>query len=250
MFMKTSPSLACLLLMITGCSTAVKYDQKLASSPPKPADYPICVYAENTRVPRPFEVIGTMHVSDKPFTVFGGTLDGVVTTLRENARQKGADAVQLTTLKTPEFSTPHYRADANFLRFTDPWDSVAVTEEELRAYFKSQAATLDPIEGIWLVNDPSQSRVGIMQNSSKPRRDFIAFILDTKNLSWHPGDKKLDLARGERPGVYRGRFYLDDYQGVNIAFVFRVPPGNQIVVPTTEGRPPLILTRVENDRGN
>ena len=250
MLMKTLAWFPCLLLLLTGCSTAVKYDQKLAPGPPKPADYPIYVYAENTPVPRPFEVIGTMHVGDKPFTVFGGTLDGVVNTLQENARQKGADAVKLTSLKSPEFSTPHYRADANFLRFTDPWDAVAVSEEELHAYFKAQAATLDPIEGIWLVNDPAHSRVGIMQNNSKPRRDFIAFILDTKNLSWHPGDKKLDLARGERPGVYRGRFYLDDYQGVNLAFVLRVPPGNQIIIPTSEGRPPLILTRVENDRSN
>src|SRR5882672_4550545 len=97
------------ILLITGCSTVTKYDSKTTAGPAKPADYPICVYAEGARVPRPSEIIGTMHVGDTPFTVFGGSLEGVMKTLRQNAREKGADAFQLTTLRSPEFQTPNYR---------------------------------------------------------------------------------------------------------------------------------------------
>jgi hypothetical protein len=118
-----------------------------------------------------------------------------------------------------------------------------VSEEELLAYYRTNAENLDPIEGIWLGNDTAQSRVGIMKNSSRPRRDFIAFILGTKNPAWQKGDKKLDLARGERPGVYRGKYYQDDYQGINLAFVLRAPPANRFVIQVSDDDPPVTFTR-------
>jgi len=231
------------VLLFAGCTTVAKYEAKTAAAPAKPADYPIYIYTKEMDVPRPFEIIGTMRVGDTPFTVMGGSLEGVMKTLQQNARQKGADALQLTHVKSPSFTSANYNADANFLRFTDTWETVSLSEEELRAYFRANAQTLDPIEGIWTGTDPAQSRIGIMKNNSKRGRDFIALILNTQNPSWRSGDKKMDLARGERQGVYRGNYYFDDYQRKGVAFTLRGSPAVEFVIQMSDDSFPIIFSR-------
>ena len=241
--MKNPSMLLIPMFMLTGCTTVTKYESKSAAGSAKPEDYPIYIYTELMKVPRPFEIIGTMHVGDTPFTVMGGSLEGVVKKLRENARKKGADAVQLVSIESPDFLSAHYRADANFLRFTDTWESVALPEDELSAYLRTNGQSLDPIEGIWLGNDPAQSRIAIVKNSSKPGRDFVAIILNTRNPTWQRGDRKMDLVRGERQGVYRGDYYFDDYHGKSVAFIFRGPPANIFILQMPGDSPPIIFTR-------
>ena len=231
------------VLLLAGCTTVAKYEPKSAAGPAKPAGYPIYVYTEQMKVPRPFEIIGTMRVSDTPFTVMGGSLEGVLEKLRQNAREKGADAVRLKSVKEPGFTSANYGAEADFLRFTDAWESVALREAELLAYFRTNRQTLDPIEGIWSANDPVQSRIAIVKNSSKPGRDFIAIILSTRNPTWQGGDRKIDIVRGERQGVYRGDYYFDDYQGKRVAFTLRGPPANRFVIQKTDESAPIIFTR-------
>ena len=241
--MKNPCSILFAVLLLAGCTTTTKYQSQNVAGPAKPADYPIYVYTEKMDLPRPTEIIGTMHVGDTPFTMLGGSLDGVMNTLRQNARQKGADALQLVNITPPDFLSAHYRADARFLRFTTPWESVALSEDDLLAYFRANRQTLDPVEGIWLGNDPVRSRIGIMKNRSKPGRDFIAFILNSKNPSWQHGDKKLDLVRGERPGVYRGSYYQDDYQEIKVAFTVHGPTTGGFVIQISEEAAPVIFAR-------
>jgi hypothetical protein len=233
----------CLLvvLLVAGCTSTSKYESKAAAGPAKAADYPIYVYTENATVPRPYEVIGTMHVGDTPFTVMGGSLESVMNKLMQNARQKGADALQLLSVKSPDFTTAHYRADANFIRFTNVWESISAPEEELQDYFRTNAPKLDPIEGIWRASDRLQSRVAVLKNNSKAGRDFIAIILNTKNLSWQKGDKKADIRRGERPGVYRGSYYRDDYEEIKVAITMRLPATNRFTVIIDESDPVVFL---------
>jgi hypothetical protein len=217
------------ILLLAGCTT-VKYESKTAAGPAKPEDYPIYVYNEKAKIPRAFEVIGTMRVGDTPVTVIGGSLESVMKTLRQNARRKGADALQLTSVEPPGFTSANYRIEANFIRFTDAWESVPRSEEELVAYYQTNGPSLDPIESIWVGNDPTQSRIGVVKDNSKPGREFIALILETKNPSWQRGDKKLDLVRGERPGVYRGEYYFDNYESKKVAITLRGPPQNRFVI--------------------
>jgi hypothetical protein len=238
-----NPALFLFLIgMFTGCTTA-KYESKTAAGPAKPADYPIYVYTEKMKIPRAFEIIGTMRVGDTPVTVIGGSLEAVLKKLRENARKKGADALQLLSVEPPGFTSANYRMQADFLRFTDEWESVALRDDELLAYFRTNGQALDPIEGIWTGNDPVQSRVAIVKNSSKPGRDFIAFILNTRNPTWRRGDRKMDIGRGERPGVYRGNYYLDDYQGKRVAFILPGKPANRFVLQLTEEKSPIVFIR-------
>lgn len=236
-------SALCMLagVLLLGCTTTARYETKAPDGPAKPADYPIYVYEEGASVPRPYEVMGTMHIGDTPFTVMGGSLDSVVNKLLQAARQKGADAVQLISVRSPEFTTAHFRADANFIRFTNVWESLPLTAEYLQVYFKTNAAALDPIEGIWHASDRVQSRVAIVKNHSKPGREFIAVILNTRNRGWRNGDKKADLRRGERPGVYRGTYYRDDYTEDRVAVTMRLSATNRFTVSRGEQEPVVFV---------
>jgi hypothetical protein len=111
------------------------------------------------------------------------------------------------------------------LRFTDTWESYPLSEARLTAYFHTNAAAqLDPIEGIYSGNDMVRSRVVVWKNNSKPDRDFVALILKSANPTWQLGDKKIDIRRGERPGVYRANFFMDDYQPRQVAISLRDKP--------------------------
>ena len=189
-----------------------------------------------------------MRVGDTPFTVMGGSLESVVTKLMKNAREKGADAVQLTNLKKPDYWTPNHRADANFIRFTDTWESVSLPESELVNYFRTNAQKLDPIEGIWRATDQVQSRVAILKSTAKAGRDFLVVILNTKSLAWKSGDKKADLRRDVQRGVYRGVFYQDDYQTKKLAITMRAPETNRFTVIIEESNP-VVFVREGSDRG-
>jgi hypothetical protein len=228
------------LLLLAGCTTTTSYKSKASASPPKPDDYPIYVYTEDMIVPRPSEVIGTMHVGDTPFTVMGGSIESVMNKLMNNARKQGADALQVTSIKKPGFVSPNHRVDANFLRFTDTWESISLSEMELKHYFKTNAQKLDPIEGIWRASGV-QIRTAILKNNSRPGRDFIAVLLEAQNPTWKPGDKKADLRR-ERPGVYRGGFYREDYQEKRIMIKMQLPSANQLAV-SFDGTDPLVFVR-------
>lgn len=234
------------LLLLAGCTT-VKYEPKAEAGPAKSPDQPVYVYSETMRIPRPYEVLGKIRVGDTPLTVTGGSLEGVLEKLRKNARQKGADALQLTSVEQPGFTSANYRVEANLLRFTDVWESVLIPDDELAAYFRTNASTLDPIEGVWAGNDPAQSRVVIMKNNAKPGREYIAFVVSTRNPTWRKGDKKLDIVRGERQGVYRGSYYMDDYQEKRVAITLRVAE-NRFLVHLPGSTAQVVFTKADGQK--
>lgn len=227
----------------TSCTTVKSYTPQAEPGPAKPKDYPIYVFNEKKPVSRPYEVIGTMSIRDTPFTVFGGSLEAEMQTLRETARKKGADAVRLTSVEQPDFLHAKYRMTGDLIRFTNVWENLDLSEAEFRAYLQTPPEPLNPIEGIWLVNDAVGSRVGIIRNNVRPGRDFVAFILNTGNPTWHHGDKKVELASGERPGVYRGVYYFDDYRRKSIAFTLMGARTNVFILPMPDDNPPIIFTK-------
>ena len=210
-FIKNLALLVSATVMLTGCTATLSYRAKAVAGPPKPVGYPIFVYTEEMKVPRPCQVIGTIEAGYGNFMTFGESPEKVMKAVMKKAEQKGADAVRVTSMIMPDFMNPNYRVNADLLRYADSWESIAISEEEFRAYLKQNARTLDPIEGVWSEQGPNECRIGIMKDSSKPGRDFVAFILGTKFAPWQNGYKKIDIARGSRRGAYLFDYCLDDF---------------------------------------
>ncbi len=198
-----------LILLLAGCGTTKTYTADTAAGPAKPLEYPIPLYNEDMRIPRPCQLIGQFSVGDTSLTMFGGSLKDVMNTLMETAHEKGADVVVMTSIKQPDFESAHYRIEANLLRYADKWETVSLSENDFLTYLQKNSAALDSIEGIW--SDGSPDRIGIMRDKSKPGRDFIAFMLNVELPSWQKGYKKMDIARDARPGAYSFKYYRDDF---------------------------------------
>ena len=198
-----------LFVLLVGCTTGKTYKPNMADQPPKPASYPIPLYSPGMRIPRPCTLIGEIYIGDTGFTMFGGSIKGVMKSLMDMAHEKGADVVQVVTLEKPDFTSPNYGIEANLLRYADNWETAAVSENDFLIYLQQHQQTLDPIEGIW--SDGSPDRIGIIRDNSKPGRDFIAFTLNPQLPSWQKGYKKMDIARAKRPGAYSLRYYRDDF---------------------------------------
>src|ERR1700690_666489 len=191
-----------LMLLPTGCSTVVTYQSNLAAGPAKPAGYPISVYNQNTKIPRPVALIGTISIGGTAFTMFGGSPEEEMLTVMQTAQEKGADVVRVTSMEQPGFSNPANRITAELLRYSDTWETIAITEGQFQAYLEQNPQAVDPIEGVWCQNGQPQNRIGIIANRSKPGREFVAFVLGTACPSWRRGYKKMDITRGARPGAY------------------------------------------------
>jgi len=243
MFMKNFLALAFLAGAVMGCTTVKSYTAKTEAGPARPGDYPIHLYPVEIPVPRPHKVIGVMSIRDTPFTLFGGSFEGEVAQLRAKAGQVGADAVKLTAVEAPDFLHAKYRVEAELVRFTDAWERVELTEEDFRLYLANHQGGLDPIEGIWAANDPMQTRVAVVRNATRPGRDFVAFVLSTRNASWLLGYKKFELASGERAGVYRGYFYFEDFRRKGVAFSLKGSAANLFIVPMADDNPPVIFAK-------
>lgn len=197
--------------LLTGCSTVVTYKPNLAAGPVKPAGYPLPVYTEDMTVPRPCEVIGTVSISGGHFTMFGGSAESEMQKVMQTAWEKGADAVQMKSAATPDFLDSNYRLVADLLRYTDAWETMAITPAAFAAYLETNRRNLDPIEGVWDAFGQIPHRLGIRRDNSKPGRDFIGFVLNTENPSWRTGYKKIDIQRGTQSGTYILDYYLDNF---------------------------------------
>ena len=206
-------------LLLAGCGTTVSYKSNTPAGPPRPPGYPIPVYMEDETAPRPTEVIGTVSVSNTGMTVTGGSVEDVMKDVMTRAREYGADAVHVTDIGKPDVGNPNYRMTADLLRYTDKWETIGVSEDELAAYLQQNKNSLDPIEGIWVVNGQFDDRIGIMRNDAKPGRDFVAFVLATDNPSWRAGYKVMDIVHGKRPDIYNIVFYHDDFSHVRTSVV-------------------------------
>lgn len=205
--MKNLALFVSLILLLAGCATP-SYQPKLPDGLAKPADYPIPIYNEDAVIPRPCEVIGQFSVNAGSLTMIGGSVEAEMKALLRAAHEKGADVVQMVSTDKPGFNNVNYRIKANLLRYADKWERVVMTEKDLRACLQ-RLKNPDPIEGIW--SDGFTEQLGIIRDRSRPGRDFVAFTLSSAQPAWRKGYKKMDIARGERPGTYNVKYYSDDF---------------------------------------
>jgi hypothetical protein len=222
-----------LIFLLASCSTTKTYTPATAAGPAKPADYPIPIYSVDMRIPRPCVLIGEFSIGDTQLTMFGGDMKGVMKTLMDTAHEKGADVVELTSLKQPDFESAHFRVKANLLRYASKWETVSLSESEFLKYLQKNSAALDPIEGIW--SDGSPDRIGIMRDESKPGRDFIAFMLNVQLPSWQKGYKIMDIAHTDHQDGYSVKYYLPDFAVAKTTFLLEHGRAFSFIVNTEAG---------------
>ncbi|MGA3283933.1 MAG: hypothetical protein ABSD57_05690 [Verrucomicrobiota bacterium] len=228
------------IVLLIGCSTVATYKPNTAAGPAKPVGYPILVYMEDMTVPRPCEVIGTISIGDTRLTMFGGSVESEMKKVMQTAREKGADAVQMKSVEKPDFSDTNYRLVAELLRYTDTWETVAISEQEFVNYLKTNRRNLDLIEGVWDGYGQIPHRIGIMRNTSKPGRDFIAFILNTEDPTWRKGYKKIDIQRGTQPGTYIFDYYPDDFSKRGTTVILGRKMTFTLTTPTSDEKADII----------
>jgi hypothetical protein len=199
-----------LALAVTGCAFST-YKAKMADAPAKPDNYPIPVYTEQMKIPRPCDVMGTVTFTAGKLTMFGGSSEKQLVKILQMARAKGADVVRIMNVEKPDFANPNYRLTAQLLHYADAWETVPFTRKSLQAYLNAQAQQLDPIEGVWLSDIIHGLTIGIVKDNSKTNRDFIGFVLESANPAWMPGMKKIDIRHGTQPNGYVLTYYLDDF---------------------------------------
>jgi hypothetical protein len=237
----THSALALVLsLFCAGCTTAT-YNSNLPPGPPKPADYPILLYAHEMKVPRPCEIIGTMSIKAGSFTVSGGTMEKELKTVMQRAHENGADAVRLTAIEKPSYTNPNFSLTADLLRYTDAWETVAISPNEFQAYLDAHQRDLDPIEGIWILGGLNPHAIGIMKSNSKPGRDFVGFILNSQNPVWRFGSKKMDIRRGLKAGSYILTYYLDDFEPCEVSFILGQNRAFMFTIRRTEADDTIII---------
>lgn len=224
---------AAALLLLASCSTTKTYKSNTAAGPAKPPGYPIPIYNQDQRIPRPCVLIGEFSIGDTQLTMFGGDMKGVMKTLMDTAHEKGADVVELTSIKQPDFESAHYRVEANLLRYADKWETVSLTENDFLIYLQKNSAALDPIEGIW--SDGSPDRIGIIRDKSKPGRDFTAFMLNVPLPSWQKGYKIMDIAHTGRPDGYSVKYYLPDFAVAKTSFLLEHGHAFSFIINTEAG---------------
>ncbi len=77
-------------------------------------------------------------------------------------------------------------------------------------------------------------RIGIMRDNSKPGRDFVGFILNSPDPTWHEGYKKIDIQRGVQPGSYVMDYYLEDFNGKEITVILGQSRTFTLNMPTSD----------------
>ncbi len=137
----------------------------------------------------------------------------------KKAHEKGADAVIFTSVEKPDFVNPNYRLKADLLRYADVWETVAMSRNEFQSYLAANQQNLDPIEGIWFSSGLSPIEIGIKKDHSRPGRDFVGFILESRNPVWPKGAKKMDIRRGSKPGSYMLNYYFNDFDHAEISLL-------------------------------
>ncbi len=99
-----------------GCALSESYVQNSPPLAPKPENCDVRRVMPGVPISEPFEVIGTLSLTDSWFSVACG-YGRMMKTNTDRACAVGADAIQFLTIDPPGWASTCYRSRANFLRF-------------------------------------------------------------------------------------------------------------------------------------
>ena len=105
------------VLLLCGCSTYVKYDAQYATGVSKAPGCDLDIAMPPDSLQGSIKKVGHIYIGDTGLSIDCGW-DTVMRNLRENACAAGADAVQVTSFKQPDWVSTCYRVDADFYVYT------------------------------------------------------------------------------------------------------------------------------------
>ncbi|HTQ51844.1 MAG TPA: hypothetical protein VMJ12_14125 [Candidatus Acidoferrales bacterium] len=230
----TTVMIICSAVLLSGCSTVVTYQPNLPPGPERKPGYPIPVYTQDKTVPRPCELIGTVSISGGYFTMRGGSAEEETERIIKIAWKKGADVARVKLVQDPGFTSASYSMEAQLLRYADTWETIPISMQSFTNYLDSHQKKLDPIEGIWEATGTNPHRIGIIRDRFQPGRDFVGFIINTTDPTWHKGYKKIDIQRGPQPGGYILDYYLEDFSKAETTVLLGQSSRFRLNMPTTD----------------
>lgn len=104
------------LVCAVACSPKVEYTPLAPAGPPRSLAANVDIYLPNETLPSGAEVLGIVSIGDTGFTTNCG-LDRMLTELRDQAREVGADGAYVTEIREPGMSSTCYRLTARLLRY-------------------------------------------------------------------------------------------------------------------------------------
>lgn len=108
--------LSFLILIMCSCTgPSVRHRQYVSDYEPKAPGTPIDVFMEREGVRDDYKVIGVVSIGDTGLSINCDWID-VLEIAKEKARNAGGDAIQLTSVKSPDISSTCYRITANILK--------------------------------------------------------------------------------------------------------------------------------------
>jgi S1-C subfamily serine protease len=91
------------------------------------------------------------------------------------------------------------------------WETLNLDENQLKNYYDNNLENLYGIEGIWSEAENKQYRIGILKDSTNPKRDFVAIILKSESPFWLPRQVKIELQKTAYKGTYSTTYYMEDH---------------------------------------
>ncbi|RMH21752.1 MAG: serine protease [Gammaproteobacteria bacterium] len=199
-----------------GCTPAIRESsgpQVASSSVTTNKDCDVYVLQEGRHSKPQGIKVGTIHIGDTGFTLFGCDASSVLKKIKERACLAGANLIYITEWKEPDFWSTCYRAKADFYGLQIPdWPRLDITRDDLLAEIDSRkrSGNLSAIEGIWVDSD-GDYEIAIVADKENADRDFVAVVLEANSQPWwKPMEVKAEIDRTAYPNIYSIKYFLGD----------------------------------------
>lgn len=214
------------------CAPTVQYQGERKSRTKLSTISDIIVFDQDGYIPSNANILGSVYIGDSGLSV-GCGFNEVIDIAKRKAIEEGGNAIQITEIKIPDFSSTCYRIRANILVLEEikqpaNWPYTKYTESDIKIFIDKNRSNLNPIEGIWNYNEsgnwrnvateetgviPNHSpyRLAIIRSDKQPNYDFVAIILESEYMHWKTGSLKAYFRKTAYDNIFEGRWYMSDY---------------------------------------
>lgn len=197
-------------LAISGCASSVTSHGGKSGTPKSSVACDTVIYPHSLPIENKISHLGSVDVGDTGFTVDCSPMT-VLGHIRQNACERGADAVRVTELKSPTFMVSTcFRARADLYTVSpNPWAGMSIT----RAGFEKDISqrewegTLRQVEGIWQTTDKNYT-IGVQYSSDRGEPEVLVLIVSSPFPDWRQSQMKARFQDTQHEGFYLGHWLL------------------------------------------